>query len=434
MYYKISPSSHLHGDAKIPGSKSGTARGLVIGTLAEGTSRILNPLPGIDSYSIVNCCRALGAEIDTSNENEWVVKGVGFRNLKPPAEVLDVGNSGTGYYFLTTLAAMIEGRSVVTGDYQICYRPIAPLLRAIRQMGGKAISSRDNELAPLMIEGKLEGGHTIEMPGQNVQWSIGLMVCCPLLEKDTVIRFDNLGERPYAALTMDWMKAAGVEMVNKDYEEFVLPGGQEYKPFVKKAPSDWCGASYPLVAAAITEGSRIRLLDMDIHDFQGERKYVDIIRQMGGHIEVLGDGKDGVIVEGGHRLEGIEIDCKDTPDAIPALAVLGSYAQGKTVLKNIEACRMKETDRCKTIVEELTKMGGKFEETESTLTIYHSKLHGANLNGHHDHRIVMASACAALMAEGDTLIDSAEQVGVSFPRFYEVMKGLGANITQLIEN
>ncbi|MEW4412680.1 3-phosphoshikimate 1-carboxyvinyltransferase [Clostridium sp. AN503] len=433
MYYKISPGGSLLGDVRIPGSKSGTARGLIIGTLAEGVSRIQNPMPGIDSYSIADCCRALGAKIDTDNEKEWIVEGVGLENLKVPSCVLDVGNSGTGYYFLTTLAAMIPGKSVVTGDYQICYRPIAPLLKAIRELGGSVVSSRGNELAPLMVEGPMEGGHTVLMPGENVQWSIGLMVCCPLLKGDTVIKFHNLGERPYAALTMDWMKAAGVEIINHDYEDFVIPGGQVYHPFTKKAPSDWCGASYPMVAAAITEGSRIRLLDMDIHDFQGEKMYVDIINQMGGHVEVLNDGADGVIVEGGHELHGIEIDCKNTPDAIPALAVLGCYAQGRTVLKNIQACRMKETDRCKTIVEELTKMGGRFEEYEDSLVIHHSKLHGATLSGHHDHRIVMASTCAALMADGETLIDSAEHVGVSFPRFYEEMTGIGADIRRLVE-
>ncbi|MEA5016235.1 MAG: 3-phosphoshikimate 1-carboxyvinyltransferase [Candidatus Limiplasma sp.] len=433
MYYKISPSHGLCGDVKIPGSKSGTARGLILGTLAKGASHIFNPMPGVDSYSIAQCCRALGAKVDTRDESHWIVESPGYENLQIPGAVLDVGNSGTGFYFLTTLAAMLPGKSVVSGDYQICYRPIAPLLQAIREMGGKAVSTRDNELAPLLIEGKLQGGRRLKMPGKNVQWSIGLMVCCPLLEKDTHIDFDNLGERPYAALTMDWMKAAGVTMTNNDFDSFDIPGGQTYKPFRKKAPSDWCGASYPMVAAAITEGSRIKLLDMDINDFQGERAYVDIINRMGGHVEVLNEGRDGVIVEGGHPLQGIEIDCKDTPDAIPALAVLGCCAQGKTVLTNIEACRMKETDRCKTIVEELTKMGGRFEETPSTLTIYPSKLKGATLNGHHDHRIVMASACAALVAEGDTFIDSVEHVGVSFPRFYEEMTHIGANITRLVE-
>jgi 3-phosphoshikimate 1-carboxyvinyltransferase len=433
MYYMIKPTQGLSGDVRIPGSKSGTARGLLLGTLAEGETHIINPMPGIDSYSIIDCCRALGAKIDCSSDDEWIIRGVGVKNLKSPAAVLNIGNSGTGYYLLTTLASIISGKTVITGDYQICYRPIAPLLKAIREIGGKAVSTRDNELAPLVIEGKIEGGHAIDFPGVNVQWLIGLLVCCPSLEKDTVIRVENLGERPYAALTIDWCKAAGIEIINKEYREFIIPGGQTYKPFTKLTPSDWCGATYPMVAAAITKGSKIKLQRMNVNDFQGERVFVDIIRRMGGSVEVLNDGMDGVIIEGGKTLQGVEIDCKDMPDAIPALAVLGTYAEGTTVLKNIEACRLKETDRCKSIVEELEKMGGRFEATHSTLTIHHAQLHGTTLNGHDDHRIVMASTCAALAAEGETLIDSAEMVGVSFPRFYEEMTGIGANITRLVE-
>lgn len=433
MYYMIHPTDHLMGDVKIPGSKSGTARGILLGSIAKGTSRILNPMPGIDSYSIIDCCRALGATINCDSDDEWIIEGVGQDNLKIPAQVLDVGNSGSGYYLLTTLAATLRGKSIMTGDYQICYRPITPLLEAIRTMGGTAVSTRDNELAPLFLEGPIQGGHRVKMPGQNVQWSIGLLACCGMLDGDTTIIIDNLGERPYAALTIDWLKAAGVEVINHDFREFIIPGNQVYKPFTKRAPCDWCGATYPMVTAAITSGSKIRLLDMDIHDFQGEKVFVDIINRMGGKVEVYNDGKDGVVVEGGYPLHGIEIDCKDMPDAIPALAVLGSCAQGKTVLKNIEACRMKETDRCKSIVEELSKMGGIFEETPGTLTIYGSRLHGAVLDGHHDHRIVMACSCAALAAEGSTLIDSAEYVGVSFPRFYEEMTGIGSHISRLVE-
>lgn len=434
-YYRVNPTRSLKGDVVVPGSKSQTARGLVLGTLAKGTSHILNPMLNLDNYDIAECCRRLGANVDTTNDNDWVVTSPGLEGLHVPAAVLDVGNSGTGFYFLTTMAAMLPGKSIITGDYQICYRPIAPLLNAIREMGGKATSTRDNELAPLVIEGPVEGGHTVYLNGKNVQWSIGLMVCCPALEGTTTIKFDNLGERPYANLTMDWMKAAGVELINHDYEEFVIPGGQTYHPFTKKTACDWCSASYPMVAAAIMpERCRIRLLDMDVNDFMGERHYVDWINEMGGHVEVLNGGKDGVIVEGGHELHGIEIDCGDTPDAIPALAVLGCYAQGKMVLTNVAASRMKETDRTATIAKELRKMGAHIEEEPDSLIIYHSPLHGASIDGHHDHRIVMATAVAALGAEGETIIDSADHVGVSYPRFYEEMKGIGANIVRLSED
>ena len=118
---------------------------------------------------------------------------------------------------------------------------------------------------------------------------------------------------------------------------------------------------------------------------------------------------------------------------MPALSVLGCYAQGKMTLTNLAACRMKETDRAHSIAVELRKMGAHIEEGEDSMTIYHSKLHGATIDGHDDHRIVMATACAALGAEGDSFIDSVEHVGVSFPRFFEEMRGIGAKIERLSE-
>lgn len=434
MYYLVRPTTALEGVVKVPGSKSQTARGLILGTLAKGTTRVQNPMLNIDNYDIAECCRRLGAQVDTSNDDEWVITSPGLEGLKVPGAVLDVGNSGTGFYFLTTLAGMLNGRSVITGDYQICYRPIAPLLDAMREMGATCTSTRGNELAPLMIEGPLEGGHTVHLNGKNVQWAIGLMVCCPALNGTTTIKFDNLGERPYANLTMDWMKAAGVFLENHDYEEFVIPGNQQYHPFTKRTACDWCSASYPMVAAAIMKEQRtIKLLGMDTNDFMGERHYVDWINEMGGKVTVIDEGRGGVFVEGGHPLHGIEIDCGDTPDAVPALSVLGCYAEGRMILKNLAACRMKETDRAHTIACELRKMGARIEEGEDSMTIYHSPLHGATIDGHHDHRIVMASACAALGAQGDTFITTAQHVNVSYPRFFEEMKGIGANITRLNE-
>ncbi|MDO5377949.1 MAG: 3-phosphoshikimate 1-carboxyvinyltransferase [Clostridia bacterium] len=435
MYYFVHPTTALEGHVKIPGSKSQTARGLILGTLAKGTTRVQNPMLNLDNYDIAECCRRLGAAVDTTNDEEWVITSPGLEGLEIPGAVLDVGNSGTGFYFLTTLAGMLKGKSIITGDYQICYRPIQPLLEAMRVMGAKCVSTRDNELAPLMIEGPLEGGHTVYLNGKNVQWAIGLMVCCPALNGTTTIKFDNLGERPYANLTMDWMKAAGVYLENHDYEEFVIPGNQQYHPFTKRTACDWCSASYPMVAAAIMkEKKTIRLDGMDINDFMGERHYVDWINAMGGSVTVADEGRGGVFVEGGHELHGIDIDCGDTPDAVPALSVLGCYAKGKMTLTNLAACRMKETDRAHTIAIELRKMGAHIEEGEDSMTIYHSPLHGAAIDGHDDHRIVMATACAALGAEGDSFIDSVEHVGVSFPRFFEEMRGIGARIERLSES
>src|SRR5512139_2033660 len=141
--------STLQGIAQIPGNKSASARAIVLGGLSEGVSRVSNPLPGVDSFSIVGMMRALGANIDTSNPQEWVFEGVA-NQPRVPSCVLDAGNSGTGYYLITAIAALIDGYSVITGDYQICRRPAQPLIDALNDLGAQVFSTRNAGVAPLV--------------------------------------------------------------------------------------------------------------------------------------------------------------------------------------------------------------------------------------------------------------------------------------------
>ncbi len=425
----IVQNSSLHGTTRIPGNKSATARAIVLASLAEGHSRVRNPLPGVDSFSIVGMMRALGARIDTSQRDEWFFEGVAGQ-LKIPGCVLDAGNSGTGFYLLCAISSLIKGYSVISGDSQVCRRPAQPLINALNDLGAQVFSTRDSGCAPLVAKGPMKGGKT-KLPGINSQWLSPLLIAGALTKEGVTITIqDDLMERPYVNMTMGWMKRAGGTLSHKDYEEFTVPGGQRYKSFEAEIPADWGSAGYPMVAAAITD-SKVTFIGMDPDDYAGERMYPHIIREMGGKVTFLDDGRT-ILIEGGSELHGIEIDCSGTPDAVPALAVLGCRAKGKTVLKNVGASRLKETDRTKSIMEELSRMGGRFEETSDSLTIYHSDLKGTHINGRHDHRIVMAATVAAMMAEGETLIDDAEYTRVSFPNFYEVMTQLGAKIERLV--
>lgn len=425
MEYIVQPSS-LSGTAVIPGNKSGTARGIVFGALAEGTSILHNPLTNLDSYSIVKMMRALGAEIDTRDDKKWVIKGTAGK-LQVPSCVLDAENSGTGFYFALAVASLLDGCTVLTGDYQICYRPAQPMIDAINSMGGQAFSTRNSGTAPIVVRGPIKGGE-FSMPGVNSQWMTPFLCACALAEKDTLIHESNLLEHPYVDMTIGMLKIAGIEIENRNYDEFFIKGNQKFKAFEYTLPGDWGSSGYPMIATAITKGSKVTFHGLDVNDFAGEKAFIDIIKNMGGKVEVIDGGKGGITVEGTSDMEGIEIDCSGTPDAVPILAVLGCHAKGKTVLKNIGACRLKETDRAKSIMQELSKMGGKFEETEDSLTIFHSNLHGAEIDGHHDHRIVMATTVAALNAQGSSTISNAEYSAVSFPNFYELMKSINADI------
>lgn len=390
-------------------------------------SRVTNVLPGIDSYSIVNMMRAMGSKIDTSRPGEWVFEGVA-NEPEVPACVLDAGNSGTGYYLITAVSALINGYSVVSGDYQICYRPAQPLINALNDLGATAFSTRNSGTAPLVLKGPMKGGRTT-LPGINSQWLSPLLIAGPLTSDGVTVIVKDLYELPYVDMTMGWIKTAGATCSHRDHEEFTIPGSQRYRAFTADIPADWGSSGYPMVGAAITK-SKVVFEGMDPDDFAGERMYPHWIKQMGGHV-TFNDGGRTVTVEGGSELHGIEIDCSNTPDAVPALAVLGYRAQGKTVLKNVGASRLKETDRTRSIKEELTKMGGRFDETADSLTIYHSELKGASIDGRHDHRIVMATAIAGMIAEGETIIEGAEWAGVSFPNFYDLCTALGGQIQRL---
>ncbi len=419
--------STLRGTAQIPGNKSASARAIVLGGLAEGVSRISNPLAGVDSFSIVSMMQALGAKIDTSNPKEWVFEGVANQPQVPNC-VLDAGNSGTGYYLLTAIASLIDGYSVISGDYQICRRPAQPLIEALNDLGAQVFSTRNAGVAPLVIKGPLKGGRT-KLPGINSQWLSPLLIAGALSQEGITVMEDNLMERPYVDMTIGWMKLAGATCSHKNYDEFKVPGGQRYKAFTAHVPADWGSSGYPMIAAAITD-SKVTFVGMDPDDFAGERRYPHILKEMGAKV-TFSDGDHTVTLEGGSELRGIEINCSDTPDAVPILAVIGCKAQGKTVLYNIGASRLKETDRTRSIKQELTKMGGKFKETPDSLTIYHSELKGAHIDGRHDHRIVMATAVAGLTANGETEISDAEYCKISFPNFYELMTSLGAKIELL---
>jgi 3-phosphoshikimate 1-carboxyvinyltransferase len=425
MKFIVSPS-RLKGTIAIPGSKSHTTRALFIASLANGHSVVRNPLASRKLIASLDVCRGFGAKIVA--DKDWAIDGVAAQPAVP-SNVLDMGNAGTTYYFALATAALVNGFTVITGDHQIRYRPAAPLISAVNDLGAFAFSTRGVGVAPLVVRGVLNGGQT-SLPGVNSQWLTPLLVVCPLAQRDTVITVDNLQERPYIDMTLGWIERQGVEIKRDGYERFSIAGGQSYKGFEEAIAGDWESATFPLVAAAITD-SEVTLTGMDTEDCQGDRVIVSILKEMGADISVADHGRGGITVKGGQQLRGIEIDCGDIPDAPPILAVLGTQATGKTVLRNLAASRLKETDRSQSIYDELLKMGARVEMSPDALTIYQSDLKGTQIDGHTDHRIVMAAAVAGLVASGTTKISDADYYQESFPGFQTLMASLGANIESI---
>jgi 3-phosphoshikimate 1-carboxyvinyltransferase len=192
---------------------------------------------------------------------------------------------------------------------------------------------------------------------------------------------------------------------------------------MKTIPSDWSSATFILVAAAML-GDSVVVKNLDLKDTQADKEVLNYLQRMGSDIKV----ELKMIIVNRSELHGCELDLNDTPDALPAIAVLGCFAEGKTTIKNVAHARIKETDRIRVMTEELSKMGARIKETDDGMIIEHSQLVGAKLNGHGDHRVVMALSLAGLIAKGKTEIEPAEAIKVTFPNYVEVMKNLGARM------
>jgi 3-phosphoshikimate 1-carboxyvinyltransferase len=419
MIIKVAKSK-TSGNVKIPGSKSHTIRAVFIASLAEGRSVISHPLLSKDAFSAVDVCRAFGARIDITGDS-FIVDGFGGTPAIPE-DVVDVGNSGTTLRFGMMTAGLAEGYTVFTGDQQVRRRPLGPLVRSMRQLGGEVFSTRGNDMAPVVVKGRMKGGGT-DLDAFTSQYLSSLLIHAPLLEQDTEIIVTRLNEMPYVEMTLWWLDRQGIEYKNFDFERIKIRGGQKYESFTAKIPGDFSAATFFMVLAAVSGGEFV-LENLDITDPQGDRMVLDYLEEMGAKISCR---EEGIVIKG-NGLTGIEIDMNATPDALPAMAVAGCFAQGETRLVNVPQARIKETDRIHAMCTELAKMGADIEELPDGLAIRKSRLKGCRVNGYGDHRVVMALTVAGLNAGGETYIDTAEAVNVTFPGFPRLISQCGGDI------
>jgi len=416
----IVQQSRLRGAVTIPGSKSHTIRAVAVASLAAGHSRIEAPLVSADTLAAVEAYRALGATIDRTDDSRWEVEGTGGR-LDPPADVIDVHNSGTTLRVAVGSAALLsEGRAVFTGDAQIRRRPIGPLMQSLNELGAVALSTRNNGCAPVVVGGRLRGG-TTSIEAVTSQYLSSLLLNCPLAEATSEISVPVLNEQPYVHITLDWLARGGITLERDDLKWFRIPGGQGYQPFQRRIPADFSSATF-FLAAGVLGDNDILVQGLDLNDPQGDKAVLDYLRRMGAQIT---EEPDGLRVRPG-SLVGCELDLNATPDALPMMAVVGCFAHGRTALVNVPQARLKETDRIAVMAQELQRLGAKVTERPDGLVIEQSRLHAACVDGHDDHRVVMALAVGATAVPGETRIRSAEAVEVTFPTFAASLQSLGA--------
>ena len=419
MKFKVT-KSQLGGEIQIPASKSHTIRAIAVATMADGESILKSPLVSADALSCVDAGREMGAVIKTGDD--YIVKGVGGKP-KASCKYINVGNSGTTLRIFAGLAALSDQKITFDGDNSIRGRPMLPLISALEKLGVK-IESTDGK-CPLTIQGPIKGGKT-SVKAVSSQFLTALLFACPLAEGDTEIEVELLNEEPYVEITLDWLKMQGIQFEQKGLMWYKIKGGQKYKPYNRHIPADFSTATFAIVAAAIT-GAEILIKGLDFSDSQGDKVIFDHLQKMG---VLVKHTEKGVLVKGG-ELKGIDIDMNATPDALPAMAVAGCFAKGTTRLLNVPQARLKECDRIAAMTQELKKMGADITELADGLIINHSKLKAAHVHGHDDHRIVMAMTLAGMTIDGETIIDTAEAAGVTYPGFKDDFTALGGKITAI---
>ncbi len=425
--------SVLNGEVLAPPSKSYTHRAVVMASLAEQTI-VKRPLLSADTTATIRACRALGAVIREEGDS-LIVDGVKGKPSVPDS-IIDVANSGTTLRLLMAVSALCDGTTVLTGDDSIRTRPNTPLIDVLNQLGASVISTRDNGMAPIEVKGPMTGGEAVMDGSISSQFFSALLMACPLCRTRTVVKVDGeLKSRPYVEITIEMLESAGIEIElvedDKGHLSFIIPPKQSYELTeytVYTVPGDFSSASYLLAAGALAGGGAGGGITVGglYPNKQGDAAIIPILQDMGANLEW--DRERGEVRVNKSRLTGVTVDVGMTPDLVPTLAVLGALSGGEMVIENAGHVRYKETDRLHAMTVELTRMGVDITEEPDRLVIRGGGLHGARVSGWHDHRIVMALSVAGMVA-GDTVIDTAESVDISYPGFFEAMKSLGGDIT-----
>jgi len=322
----INESIQAQAEIDIPGSKSLTHRALIIAALAEGKSRIRQPLICEDTCLTIEALKRLGADIKEEN-GDMVVKGTSGR-LSEGGPEINLKNSGTSMRLLTSVAALSQGDWILTGNERMQTRPIEPLLKAISDLGGKAAALHDTGCPPVKIQGGgIKGGKTSISAAKSSQFLSSLLLSSPYARQDVVIEVTgSVASWPYVELTLSMMEAFGVKVERQGWSWFRVPAGQRYRGRDIGIEGDCSSAAYFWAAAALT-GNYVVTRHIKPFSLQPDFRFLDILASMGSEVVL---GRNWVAVKG-VRLAGIDVDMNAMPDQVPTLAVLAALARGRTL-------------------------------------------------------------------------------------------------------
>lgn len=415
----------LKGDITVPGDKSISHRSLMLGSISEGRTRIKGLLRGADCLSTMSCMRALGVSID-DNGNEIVVHGVGLNGLKKPAQMLYTGNSGTTTRILSGILAGQPFETTITGDESIEKRPMKRIITPLSLMNADISSVNGNDCAPLSIKPSTLHGINYDSPVASAQVKSCILLAGLYADAPTTVTEPALS-RNHTELML---RAFGADIETSGYSATVTPGNTLHGQDIQ-IPGDISSAAYFIAAGLIVKDSEILISNVNINPTRAG--IIKVVKSMGGTIDILnerivsGEPVADLYVKSSH-LHGTEIGGADIPtliDEIPIIAILAANADGQTIIRDASELHVKESDRIKSISENLTRMGSDIMPTSDGMIIYGgARLHSAKIKTMKDHRIAMAFSIASLALDEDNSIDDMDCVNISYPGFFETLSSI----------
>ena len=421
----IKPAKKINGVLSIPGDKSISHRGVIFGSIAEGVTEIEGFLMGEDCLSTIQCFRQMGIPIEIQDDKIYI-QGKGLQGLSAPKEPLDVGNSGTTIRLLTGLLAAQSFSTTITGDGSIQKRPMKRIVEPLRRMGADISGKEDGNYAPLHIQGKELKGIHYDLPVASAQVKSAILLGSLYAEGQTTI-VEPARSRDHTELMMNYfggkIKTEGLTITSEPIQQLI---GKKVS-----IPGDISSAAFFLVAGAILPQSELRLTHVGINPTRNG--VIQVLQRMGANIEILnprhvsGEPVADLVI-GSSSLQGTIIEGDIIPtliDELPILAVAACFAEGITVIRDAQELKVKESNRIRTMTEELTKLGASIQETEDGMIIQGGvPLGGGTVESYGDHRVAMSLAIAGLASKEGVEILGSECVDISFPNFFEILEEL----------
>ncbi len=430
MQHIIKSSTCVEGSVTPPGDKSISHRALLLNSISDGTAHITNLCVGDDRSSMIQCLKSLGTQIRknsscsiTQSQECFEIKGRPDKLLTEPSRVLNAGNSGTTMRLVTGLLAAQPFFSVITGDRFLNERPMGRIIHPLNSMGANVIGRSNNSLGPLAIQGNRLNGIEYTLPTPSAQIKSSILIA-GLYAQDVTTIHQPSASRNHTELMM---KTMGADINIQGLDVSINPSN--LSSINVQVPSDISSAAFWIVAASCHPNARIKINGVGINPYR--TGILDILSSMGANITIENireHGKEpcGDITVQSSNLKGTELSGDIIPkiiDELPILALAACFAKGVTTIRDAQELRVKESDRIKSTVQGLTNLGARIEELPDGMIIHgEQKLKGGYCKSFGDHRVAMTMGIAGMLSNGETIIDGAEAVNVSYPMFWNTLE------------